>query len=122
MVQVRTKTGWQCWDLLRDITVNDGAPAGRVKPKLGAELRIPIDSYRSLQIPLKKSREREMLGAVRCMREGKEEAILHAETTRYRLVITGSGDGREGSSSSPNVGRGVIPFSLPGKSFLSSSR
>src|SRR5208282_1106473 len=49
-------------------------------------------------------------GAVKCMREGKEEAILHAETTRYRLVITGSGDGRGGFVIKPECWSGTYSF------------
>ncbi len=85
MAQITPRTGWQCWDMLRALCMDDAVGADRVKLASGSEIRIPVDVYRSFQITLKKSREKEMLGAIR----------VH--------------DGRQGSAVPPDSGDPIQP-------------
>ena len=118
MVRVRPKTGWQSWDLIWDLTMSDGAVAGRLKMMGASEIGIPIGDYRNLHIPLRKFRERETLGMVKFMEEGKEAAILRGETTRYRISITRDNDGQAGFVIRPECWSGAYSFE-PSRQVLS---
>ncbi len=118
MVRVKPKTGWQSWDLIWDLTMNDGAVAGRLRQTGPSEIRIPIRDYRNLHIPLRKLRERETLGIVKCMEEGEEKPILRGETTRYRIAITRSDDGEASFVIRPECRSGAYSFE-PSRQILS---
>ena len=63
-------------------------------------------------------RERETLGIVKCMEEGKEKAILRGETTRYRIAITRSDDGEASFVIRPECWSGAYSFE-PSRQVLS---
>jgi hypothetical protein len=79
MAQITPRNGWQCWDMLRARCTDDAVVAGRVKLSSGSEIRIPVDVYRSFQIALKKSREKEVRSACLCRRSKPIQACHHEE-------------------------------------------
>jgi non-specific serine/threonine protein kinase len=111
MAQIASRAGWQCWDMVRALCMEDALVADRVRQALGSEIHIPMDAYRSFQISLKKSREKEVLGAIKCMTEGRQVAVPAAGTSRYRLVIERSSEDREEFLIKPECWSDSFPFS-----------
>lgn len=87
IAQITPRTGWRCWDMLRSVCAEGGAAAGRFRLNSGSEIHMPVDVFRSLQIVLKKSGMKEVMGAIKCMMEGTEKGVPFTEVTHYRLVI-----------------------------------
>jgi superfamily II DNA or RNA helicase len=93
MCYLAAREGWQPWEHLRDLCANDSDAAVQSAEANGCEIRIPVDRFRALQLALKKSRAREVLGSIRCLEKGQEVQVRAVETTRYGLVISRAREG-----------------------------
>ena len=115
MAQVTPRTGWQCWDKLRALCTDNAAVPDRVKEVKGSEIHVPVNVFRSFQIAFKKSRQKEVLGEIRCMTEGREKLVPAADATRYSLVIERSSEDPEEFLIRPQCWSEDFPFSPSGK-------
>lgn len=110
MCYMAAREGWQPWEKLREMYLNDSFMEKRPPELSGREFRIPVDRFRTFQLAFTRSKAQDILDQVRCVEKGRVVEVQSAQTSGYSLVVSRAGEGETTFLIEPRCWSGSYPF------------